>query len=148
MRIADVINRKGKDIRAVAHDARLRAAMTLMHEAQIGSAIVLGESGDVPVGIISQDELLAAFARLGAAALDAPVLSVMSQPLYCTCDAAHDAVLARMTSTCNRHAVVIGPDTELLGIVSMGDLVAARMRELTAESAVLRDMARSRLLAA
>lgn len=147
MRIADVLKRKGKEVKAVAHDARLRAAMTLMHEARIGSAIVLGESGQAPIGIVSQDELLAAFARVGSAALDAPVTSVMSQPLYCTCDALHDPVLAQMTSTRKRHAVVIGQDSELLGIVSIGDLVAARVSELTTESAVLRDIARSRLLA-
>ena len=147
MTINDILNTKGRRVETVASDSRLRAAMAIMHRSDIGSVVVLDETGEGTLGIISQDEILAAFAKLGASALDERVRFVMTDALYCSTDEIAEPLMERMTRTKNRHAIVIDQHGAMQGLVSIGDLVASRMRELQTERMVLRDMARSRMLA-
>ncbi|MDA7787964.1 CBS domain-containing protein [Sphingomonadaceae bacterium] len=148
MNISQIIERKGTDVKVVAADSRLRNAMTVMHYESIGSVIILDRTAAKPFGIVSQDAILAALTKRGSAGLDAPVAEIMDEPLYCSPADSSDAVLANMTRIKQRHAVVVDDDGNIRGIVSIGDLVATHIQDLETESLVLRDMARSRMLAA
>ena len=148
MNISQIIERKGNDVKVVSADSRLRNAMTVMHYENVGSVVVLDQSGTRAIGIIAQDAILAAFAIRGSGGLDAPVAQVMDQPLFCSPTASIEVVLAHMTHVKHRHAVVIDDEGNIMGVVSIGDLVASRINDLKIESDVLRDLARSRLLAA
>lgn len=148
MQISEILNQKGSDVKVVAMDGRLRAAMAIMHQAQIGSVVVVDADGSRPVGLIAQAEMLDAFATRGAGALDAPVQDIMTTPLYCPASICAERLMAQMTMEKRRHAIVVDEGDAMLGIVSIGDLVASRIQDLTTESQVLRDLARSRVLAA
>ena len=93
-----------------------------------------------PVGIFSERDFINAVARSGAAVLGFPVQQLMSTPIL-TCRASDriDAVLATMTTARIRHLPVV-EGNELKGIVSIGDLVKARLDEKELEAAVLRDI--------
>jgi CBS domain-containing protein len=97
-----------------------------------------------PVGIFSERDFINAVARDGAAILGFQVQQLMSTPiLSCRSSDRVDAVLATMTIARIRHLPVI-EDSELKGIVSIGDLVKHRLDERELEASVLRDISRMR----
>ena len=97
-----------------------------------------------PVGIFSERDFIKAIARDGAAVLGFEVQQLMSTPiLTCRPSDRIDAVLAKMTTARIRHFPVI-EDSEVKGIVSIGDLVKHRLDEKELEASVLRDISRMR----
>lgn len=152
MKIAAIVSRKGRQFTAVAGSAPLSQAVEVMHRAAIGSVgVVQHATPDTPgevLGIVSQQELMTAIAEYGAAALEVPVSAVMRKPpMYCQCEDDASEVMYRMTHERCRHAVVRTVGGVVAGVVSLGDLVAALLSEAQLETGVLRDMARSRLMA-
>jgi hypothetical protein len=66
----------------------------------------------------------------------------------CTCEDDVGMIMQAMTRARSRHAIVRNATGNAAGLVSMGDLVAAQLEQAQLEAGVLRDMARSHLLAA
>ena len=58
------------------------------------------------------------------------------------------SVMRQMTRDRCRHTIVTDADDAIVGVVSIGDLVAAQLEESRLEADVLRDMARPHLMAA
>ncbi len=148
MKIADILASKSSAIATVAHDQSFGTALRLMHSARIGSVVVVHAQSGALMGLVSQPEIVEALTILGSACLTHCVTGVMQRPAA-TCGPQDEvrAVMRRMSAERNRHIIVLS-DHMLLGIVSIGDLVAAQLQQATLETAVLRDMAQSRLLAA
>lgn len=148
MNIAAVLSRRGRQFDCVPSDDSLFDAITVMHTKKIGSVGVKADGEPLPVGLISQGELIVALATHGPMALTMAVTNFMRLPVpLCACADEVGRVLAMMTLTRSRHAVVLTGGTTLAGLVSMGDLVAAALEDSRLEADVLRDMARSHLLA-
>lgn len=149
MNIADVLSRKGRQFDCVPDTATLSDAIATMKDKGIGSVGVMTHGNSLPTGIVSQAELIEALARHGGDALSMPVLLFMQRPVPSgRCEDQVGKVLHRMTLARSRHNVVLTKDEALAGLVSLGDLVAAQLEESRMEVGVLRDMARSHLLAA
>lgn len=149
MKIATVLARKGNAFDCIAESATLAEAARLMHARTIGSIGVMGAGAASIVGIVSQHELTRAIAVHGAGALDRPVSTVMRRPaLDCSNEDHAEDLMRTMTRERTRHAVVRTAAGKVAGIVSLGDLVAAMLDEARLEAGVLRDMARSQILAA
>lgn len=149
MEIATVLARKGSAFDCIEETASLADAARLMHAKAIGSVGVTGTGTASIVGIVSQHELTRAIAVHGANALGRPVGAVMRRPaLGCTCEDSAEDLMRTMTRERARHAVVRSAADTVAGIVSLGDLVAAMLDEARLEAGVLRDIARSHLLAA
>lgn len=147
MKIASIVNRKGKHVESVPETALLAQVVETMHRSMIGSVVVLDRTSSAVLGIVSQQELVAATAARGGHALLLPVLMFMRKPvLFCACQDDAATVMRAMTRERSRHAVVQTTGAVLAGLVSLGDLVAALLEEAQLEAGVLRDMARSRLL--
>ncbi len=147
MKIASIVNRKGKHVESVSETAPLAQVVESMHRSKIGSVVVLDRTSNAVLGIVSQQELVAATAARGGNALQLPVLMFMRKPvLFCACQDDAATVMRAMTRERSRHAVVQTTGAVLAGLVSLGDLVAALLEEAQLEAGVLRDMARSRLL--
>lgn len=152
MKIAAIVSRKGRQFTAITENAPLSEAILVMHSAAIGSVGVVRHAtpehkGEV-LGIVSQKELMAAIAQHGTRALDVPVAEIMHRtPLGCLCEDDASEVMQRMTNERCRHAIVRTVGGVVAGLVSLGDLVAALLAEAKLETGVLRDMARSRLMA-
>lgn len=149
MKIASIINRKGRHFETVSQNTPLLAAVEIMHREAIGSIGVHDEEVRTIIGIISQAELMTAIATRGIYGLHLPVSLYMRVSLTnCTCEDEVGTIMEVMTRRRSRHAIVRNAAGEVAGLVSMGDLVAAQLEQAQLEAGVLRDMARSHLLAA
>lgn len=149
MKIATVLARKRSSFECIDGDAPLSDAVVLMHNRAIGSVGVTGPDMTGIVGMVTQHELTSAIAAHGAHALAVPVEKFMRRPATaCSCDDDAESVMRVMTRERVRHVVVKSLTGKVAGIVSLGDLVAAMLDDARLEAGVLRDMARSRMLAA
>jgi CBS domain-containing protein len=115
----------------VAPDLPVSGLLSVLAEHNIGAAVVM--SGDGVAGIVSERDVVRAVHRHGADLLDAPVSTIMSEDVVtCVPDDAVDTVQRTMTDRRFRHMPVL-VDGRLAGIVSIGDLVKARIGELEEE---------------
>lgn len=132
MKISDVLRSKGSDVVTIAPDDTVATLLGLLAEHRIGAVVVSHGDGAVD-GIVSERDIVRHLHRLGAAVLDEPVSAIMTAEVH-TCST-HDDVrdlAARMTERRIRHVPVVEDDT-LVAIVSIGDVVKHRIRDLAAE---------------
>ena len=149
MKIAAIVARKGPQLTTVRETSPMGEAVAAMHAHAIGSVAVMDAHSLQILGIVSQQELTKGIATHGIHALDLPVLTFMRRPaLFCSCEDNAENVMRIMTRERCRHAIVRTAAGALAGLVSLGDLVAALLEEAQLEAGVLRDLARSHLLAA
>ena len=122
--------------------ATVRQAVQLLAEKRIGALPVL--SGGQLAGIFSERDLVKAIARHGAQAYDFEVHELMTSPFFSAhLDDRIDAALGLMTMKRIRHLPVLQGD-ELVGLVSIGDLVKYRLDEKELEANVLLEITRMR----
>ncbi len=144
MKIDDIVGAKGREVTAVSHDAKLGDVARVMRDKRIGSVLVRNAKGQT-VGIVTERVLVEAMAASSTCAETTTATSVMVTPPP-TIQGSDDLYLAmrQMTTTRNRHLVVM-TGNEVAGVVSIGDLVKVRMRDMELENGVLRDIARANL---
>jgi CBS domain-containing protein len=136
MHIRQLLRRKGADVATVGADARLRTALALLAEHGVGALVVSADGRRVD-GIVSERDIVRALHQRGAELLADPVSSVMTAQVHTCVPAAGVEELARtMTEHRVRHVPVVD-DGVLVGIVSIGDVVKARLDELEEERAQL-----------
>ena len=91
------------------------------------------------IGILSERDIVRALAERGAGVLAEPLSQVMTRKVVtCSQSDTVGALMERMTTGKFRHLPVIEQD-QLVGIVSIGDVVKQRLHEMEQESAALRD---------
>ncbi len=136
MQISQLLRRKDPDVVTVDPGATVREALALLAHHRIG-ALVVSTGGGAVDGIVSERDVVRGLHDSGPAVLDGPVSALMTAEVH-TCPpgaSVHD--LARtMTDHRVRH-VPVTEDGRLLGIVSIGDVVKARLDELEQERAHL-----------
>jgi CBS domain-containing protein len=141
MFISDVLRTKGNRVERVHPTDSVELAVRKLAEHRIG-ALVVEDRWMKPIGIFSERDFIRASARQGAAVLGYQVRQLMTSPVMsCRSSERVDAALATMTLARIRHLPVID-DTELKGIVSIGDLVKHRLDEKELEANVLLEIAR------
>ena len=138
MNVQSIIGGKGAGRRhdhADVDAARGRASSST--ERRIGALVVSGD-GSAIEGIISERDIVRATAGGGTSALDGSVGSVMSTDVV-TCSASDgvDRLMSLMTERRIRHLPVVDEHGHLSGIVSIGDVVKARLSELEQENHAL-----------
>jgi CBS domain-containing protein len=138
MTVSIILAAKGREVVSVEPNATLTSVVALLAERRIGAALVLGVDRRI-VGIVSERDIVRALAERGERALDEPVGQVMTRKVV-TCTSAETiaAIMERMTAGKFRHVPVV-EDDQLIGIVSIGDVVKHRLHEIEHESAALRD---------
>lgn len=138
MKVADILRTKGSRVLTVSPDATLHDAARTLASSRVG-ALVVSTDGRRIAGMLSERDVVQAIASDGAPAMQQSVSSAMTTPVVtCVPDDRLIAVMAVMTTKRCRHIpVVVGG--ELQGIVSIGDVVKARLEDLELESQVLRD---------
>src|SRR4029077_15821319 len=103
------------------------------------AALIVTDGGEAG-GLISEHDLVGALADNGSHAADTPIGEVVTGPVLAVSpDESLKRVMAMMTRKRVRHLPVF-EDSELVGIVSMGDLIKYRVEEMELESNVLRDL--------
>ncbi|WP_174273347.1 CBS domain-containing protein [Sphingomonas bacterium] len=136
MTIAAILRAKGGDVIHVTADTTVRTLAALLTEKRIGAVPVL--DGEQIVGILSERDIVQALAREGGAVLDWPVARVMTAtPITVAADTPLLAGLSLMTRRRIRHLPVV-EGGRMIGIVSIGDLVKARIDRIEAEAEALR----------
>jgi CBS domain-containing protein len=143
MKVADVLRVKGTQVTTVQPTDLVSEAIRVLSHRKVG-AVVVEDRWTKLVGIFSERDLVNALAREGGSALSREVSELMtSRVITCGPDDRVDAALARMTLNRIRHLPVV-EGGRLAGIVSIGDLVHARLDEKEMEAGVLLDITRTR----
>ena len=137
MNVQSIIGGKSPVVATITQTATLRQAIDQLTERRIGALVVSGD-GKAIEGIISERDIVRAASVSGPSALDGSVGSVMSTDVV-TCSAGDgvDRLMALMTERRIRHLPVVDARGHLAGIVSIGDVVKARLSELEQENHAL-----------
>ena len=136
MTIAAILAEKGEKVVSVECDTTVRQAVALLAENRIGSLPVT-KDGNV-VGIMSERDIIYCLAREGAAVLERAVEEVMTaKAITVTTDVSVLAALSMMSRRRIRHLPVVEGE-RLIGIVSIGDLVAYRISRIEEEAEAMR----------
>ena len=136
MTIAAILSGKGDKVVSVECDTPVREAVRLLAEHRIGSLPVT--RGDKVAGIISERDIVYCLARDNEAVLDLKVERVMTAPaITVTPDVQVLAALSQMSKRRIRHLPVVDAG-RLIGIVSIGDLVAYRIARIEQDAEAMR----------
>jgi CBS domain-containing protein len=136
--ISQLMRSKGRDVATIDGGEPVRAALEALARHGIG-ALVVSSDGRRIDGIVSERDVARALHQRGAAVLAEPVSAVMTADVRtCSPDTSVHDLARMMTDHRIRHVPVV-VDGALAGIVSIGDVVKARLDELEAERAQLVD---------
>lgn len=138
MSVAQILRDKGRDVVITQPHQTLMEAAQLLAEKGIGAVVVSDVSRRV-LGILSERDIVRAIARNGAGALDQSVSKYMTQKVFTVAeDTPVDAVMETMTNGRFRH-VPVTTDGQLVGLVSIGDVVKHHVNEIESEHRALKD---------
>ena len=140
MFVAKVLSSKAQSgVRTITPDATVADAAADLAANRIGALVVCTDE-ICPAGILSERDIVRELGRQGAAVLSEKVGDVMTVKLQ-TCGPSDDveSVLTRMTDGRFRHMPVMDGDT-MIGIVTLGDVVKARLSEVSMEKDALEAM--------
>jgi CBS domain-containing protein len=138
MTVKTILDTKGGDVVSIDPTANLEAAVATLARHRIGALLVLGPDRRV-IGILSERDIVRALAERGAAVLSEPLASVMTHKVViCSQSDTVGALMEQMTTGKFRHLPVVEQD-QLIGVVSIGDVVKHRLLEMEREQAALRD---------
>lgn len=136
MTIARLIESRAGTIITCEADASVREGVTLLAERRIGAMPVM-ENGQI-IGVFSERDVIYQLQALGPAMLDRKLRDVMTSPAVTVDpDTSVLAALSLMTRRRIRHLPVV-KDGEMIGLVSIGDLVKSRIEHIESEAEALR----------
>jgi CBS domain-containing protein len=138
VQISSLLRRKSPDVATIDGSESVRAALAMLAERGIG-ALVVSSDGRRVEGIVSERDVARGLHERGAGLLADPVSSLMTAQVHtCPSDANVHTLALTMTEHRVRHVPVVD-DGVLVGIVSIGDVVKARLDELEEEHRQLVD---------
>ena len=123
-------------IATIAPDAKISAAAQMLAKRRIGALIVSGDGNTVD-GILSERDIVRELGNRGGGCLSEAVADLMTNAVI----ACHPgdtvlSVLEKMTDGRFRHMPVV-EDGKMIGVISIGDAVKARMAEIEQENAAM-----------
>lgn len=132
MKIAAILSRKGDFVATVSPDASVTDLLVVLADNGIG-AVVVSTDGSSIAGIASERDVARALQSSGPKVLDGPVSAIMTEvSSTCAPDTPVEEVMVTMTDRRVRHLPVL-EDGRMIGIVSIGDVVKARIEKLEDE---------------
>jgi CBS domain-containing protein len=138
MTVSIILAGKGRGVVSIEPNATLGSAVELLAEKRIGAVVVLG-AGNRIAGILSERDIVRVFAERGAGALDEPVSQTMTRKVStCSENETVASIMERMTEGKFRHLPVVDQN-QIVGIISIGDVVKHRLHEMERDSALMRD---------
>ena len=128
-KVADILRTKGNaTVHSVKPDDSMLTALQQMAEHEIGALLVIQERAIA--GIVSERDYARKIALKGRNSLDTPVREIMTAHVHCVGpDNTSDECMALMTRQRIRHLPVLDAQNQLIGLVSIGDLVKAIISE-------------------
>jgi CBS domain-containing protein len=138
MIVARILAAKGREVVTTQPHRTLAEAAALLTARKIGAAVVSDAQGRI-LGMLSERDILNAVGRYGAAALDDAVSKHMTTEVLTTHeDETVDRTMEKITHHRVRHLPVV-EDGNLVGIVSIGDVVKHRLEQLEHEHQAMRE---------
>ncbi len=140
MLVKQILKEKSDDgVVSVPPGTTVSAVAETLSTRRIG-AVIVSSDGKTPLGIVSERDIVRELGRRGSACLPEMVDTIMTKELVtCGIDNTADDVMAQMTAGRFRHVPVMeGP--EMVGLISIGDVVKARLSELAMEKDALEGM--------
>ena len=140
MLVQQILKSKGDSgVITVTPQTLVSEAAQILAERRIGG-VVVSKNGETADGIMSERDIVRSLAVRGVSCMTDRVSELMTRnPVCCSRQDTSDAVLARMTEGRFRHMPVV-EDGKLVGIVTIGDVVKARLDELSMEKSALEGM--------
>lgn len=138
MRVSEILRTKGTVVHTISGSASVGDALNALAEWGIG-AVVVSSDGTTIDGILSERDIVRALQRLGPSVVSEAVDSLMTTEVV-TCEPGDqvDAMMSTMTENRFRHMPVV-THGQLTGLISIGDVVAARVAELENTAAALEE---------
>jgi len=134
--IASILSGK-KPLVSVTAETPVSRIVAMLHEHRIGVVLVL--DGESIVGLVSERDICAGLHTRGAAILDHRAGDIMTTPVITVAPSESVAdAMGTMTDRRFRHLPVV-EHGRLIGLVSIGDLVKARIEEAEAEAQAMKD---------
>lgn len=128
MRISDLLRDKGSAVATVSPTTSVKELLRVLAEHNIGATVVL--DGDNVVGIVSERDIVRRLDQHGTTLLGTPVGDIMTRSVVtCSPMDSVDSLAATMTERRIRHMPVLSSG-ELVGIISIGDVVKSRISQL------------------
>ncbi len=137
MIVSTILGLKGRSVATIPADMPVSEAVAVLGAKKIGALVVTGAGGHVD-GILSERDVVRAIGQRGPEILTDKVASIMTRDVV-TCREREtiDEVMTRMTRGRFRHLPVI-EDRQLVGIISIGDVVKARIEQVEREAEEMR----------
>lgn len=136
--VASVLQGKDHNVVTAREDDDIIDVAQLLHRHKIGAVLITDKNGGL-IGLTSERDIVMGMAEYGAEALRRPVRDIMTSKLV-VCEPHNDMVfvMACMTDRRVRHLPVLDGG-KLVGIISIGDVVKARIYSLESESETMRE---------
>ncbi len=128
MTVAAILKHKGHEVARVAPGATIAEAARLLHSKRIGALLVMDTAGQL-LGILSERDIVGSLAEYGVGTLELTAAQLMTRDLKtATLGTTVEQAMGMMTEGRFRHLPVMDGD-RLAGVVSIGDVVKARISD-------------------
>ena len=140
MIVAQILKSKGDGgVVTLPPSATVSDAAQILSTRKIGT-VVISKDGETADGILSERDIVRDLGRRGPACMAECVDTLMTAKVVsCAPSANADSVLAQMTAGRFRHMPVVEAD-RLVGLISLGDVVKAKLAEVQMEKDALQGM--------
>ncbi len=140
MLVQQILNNKSiQDILTIPTSATVTDAIAILASKRIG-ALIVSDDGHVVAGMFSERDIVRELGKRGTTCLGDSVADIMTRDIkHCTRDETALEVLQKMTDGRFRHMPVL-EDGKLVGMISIGDAVQARLSEMAMENQALEGM--------
>jgi len=137
--VQEILSAKGSTVATIQPGASLSDATASLRDHGIG-ALIVSSDGSTIDGILSERDVVRSLAAHGATTLGRLVSSAMSDEVVtCAPGDTVDELMALMSDRRFRHLPVTDESGLLVGIISIGDVVNARLGQLEHENDQLHD---------
>lgn len=138
MQVDTILQSKGSSVYTVKTGAPIADAVRLLNEKRIGAVVVIADGGAV-AGILSERDVVRHLGDDPAGLMKRPVSDIMTtKVITCARMTAVSELMEQMTRFRIRHIPIV-EDGDLVGIVSIGDVVKRKIEETEQEAMALRE---------
>jgi CBS domain-containing protein len=137
MNVQAILETKGHEVVTTRPETSIADVCRLLQRRRIGAVPVIDEAGRI-LGILSERDIVAGLSEHGAVVVGLTADALMSRQVrHCQPDDSIAEIMAVMTNRRVRHLPVID-EGRLCGVISIGDVVKARLDEAALEVDSLR----------
>lgn len=134
---ATILNNKTPELLTITPETLISNACQILTDKRVGSVIALDPQGKI-AGILSERDIVNGIANAGQPILHKPASDFMTHNvIVCHPEDSLAKLMSVMSKKRIRHLPVVDDNDQLIGVISIGDIVNARMTELEHESAAM-----------